>query len=196
MPEETKAPVINRNGISLPFIPETFGHRSPNAGKTFFTPPVSGDNLEATIIPWIGKDDTASMLFSLLRAEFSRIHASNVDPETGEFDEEQWAKDAADFTAGFVTLNDYRDQIEDLEIEQDKLLDKWSASPDSQEGKAALETMKANSPKIKNLRAKLASAQADADAKAKLRAEAKAKKKALAEAAAKNKEHAGEPVPA
>lgn len=178
--------VVSRNGVDKTLERVVFGKKSPNKGKPFWAPSVTPDTLQKDI-EWIGFDDTSSMLSRSLRQIFADIYVDNIDETTGEFNEQKYLLDIADFSGGVEKLSEIEEQLEEYYAVQQAcaLDDEFGVTDDSgaltEKAQELQKTVSEIALKIKPLKVKKADIEkkyADRAAKRKARKEAEAAKPA------------------
>lgn len=177
-------PVISRNDVTKELSEQVFGKKSDNAGKKFFAPVLSLSDWDNDVL-WLGKDTMIGGMNKILRNIFAGIYLDNLDPITGVLNEESWAAEAADFTAGVAKLSDLEEELDDLQaLQQSFALDDEFGATDSNGVKTprAIELeseIKKTADKIRPLRAQRDQIQAKyADRAAKRKASKEAKEAA------------------
>lgn len=178
-------PVIVRNGVTKELSPQVFGKKSPHAGKSFFAPEISEESFQDDV-KWLGFDTVENLINKGMRNVFASIYLDNINAETGEFDQEGWAADAADFTAGAAKLSDIEEKIDDLQaLQQSYTVENENFGALDENGKLTEEAQRlndlvmANNKKIKSLRAQRDEIKAIYMARAAKRAEKKAAQEAV-----------------
>lgn len=187
---------VKRNEVDWNLVMMPFSKKSPHVGKEFPAPVVDEASFDL-YTKWFGRTDLISYLNAAVRTDFMGIYTDNIDEKTGIFNEEKWAVDAADFTAGVTRLADVKEQLEVLFETQYKLVndENYAATEvikdeqgQEQEVKTqaciALEQqIKANNDKIKPLKVLKAALEIKIGEKAEKRAATKAANEAKAAAA-------------
>jgi len=159
MSNEVKAPVINRNGVDFIFTKATTGKKHSVPGLDFFFPYVTFEQLDqsADVRKWFG--DVLESVNKTTRTIFTDLAIEHtVD---GVLNYEQWALDAADFTAGRAKIADLEEEVALLVDSNVAIVDKMMAlieNDGNPEEIAALQTQSTNIMRnqVKPLRLKIA----------------------------------------
>lgn len=162
------APVVERNGVNMTLVEQTFGKKAKLAGQKFFAPETSSARFNDDVT-WIGVDWLVSVANKRMRLDFADIYVDNIDKTTGLLNQEQWALDAADFTSGIAKLSDLEADLDELiGLQQGYALDA-NFGEDSDAGKALDVSIKDVASKIKPIRANIAAIKAKYGARAEAR---------------------------
>jgi len=120
-----------------------------NKGKKFPYPEITSANLQ-TMIEFMGESFTAETLNRAVRKIFGGIYIDNVNEKTGLLNQEDWLRDATDFTEGVDTLDSLKEEKGDIQDEISSLIE----SPDymaPEEGQPATSEFLAIEERIKAL---------------------------------------------
>jgi hypothetical protein len=135
MSEKTNAPdlKVGRNDTVIELTETVFGKKSPNAGKTFYTPVLKLENWDVAV-PWFGKEQVCEVVNRAVRKIFGDIATDeNNYNEDGTVNWEAMRTDWADFSAGVAKLSDIQEQIDELVDQQQALAmdDNFGATDDN-----------------------------------------------------------------
>lgn len=116
----TQTPTITRNGVDKVLTDQVFGKKHQTlAGQHFPSPEV--DVQTATDVTWLGADTINDALNSFLRREFADIFEDCL--VDGQLNEALYMTKAAEFTAGYQSMGELEEQLEDLSAKQSAILD-------------------------------------------------------------------------
>lgn len=163
---------ITRSDVLVTLSKSLFGKQSPRAGKEFYYPAVTEENLQ-DIIKWLGVSDAVNILDRYLRKVFMDIFTdawdNNVD-ENGKLNETafiaQLNAEYPEFSAGTVLLSDLNDKIDELQDQQQELWGKAPTDPADENFVPVMQQLKAISLKITPLKEKAAALSAKYEARA------------------------------
>lgn len=108
-----KAPIIERNGVSLTLVQDQFGKNSDRKGFKFWTPKLSVSTF-TNDMTWIGQLFIVNTLNRITRKIFGEIAYDNIDKETGKVDYDKWLLEAQGFDEAGATLSDLDEEIDTI----------------------------------------------------------------------------------
>jgi hypothetical protein len=113
---------VKRNETELDFV-NTVVDRGPaeSRGKQYLAPVVNKENLVSTIIPWIGLEETASLLQNLLRKKSAGWYDENMEDD-GTFNQQGFVDMAESFSARGESIPELQKQIAELSGQQQDML--------------------------------------------------------------------------
>ena len=138
---------VKRNEIELPFI-NTIIKRGPaeSRGKQYLAPDVNKDNLLTVVIPWIGLEESASIIANLLKKKSKGWFDENSEDD-GSFNAVGFADMASTYSARGESIPDLLAEIEDISSQQQDILNSAEFGTGN-----TIETVKGMAQKIIGLR--------------------------------------------
>lgn len=116
------APVVNRNGVDLQFVPFKFGKLSPLANQQFWGPSVGSTAEEhQKFITFYGESDFWENVQTDVRRDFADLWADHLEKHDGVIVPDDLMQEWKEFTAGRQSLAKVKEEIELLGEQQTEI---------------------------------------------------------------------------